>query len=377
MSAPISNIQYPIINMYQPTFTISHNLLLYVSRIEASREVISHAPIVPAWEARFRDDARVRTVFHGTHLEGNDLTAEQTENLVRSGVRDVATATAQQGIVAKERDIQEVINYRSVLLWIDQWQQTIGKNVVYSEEILQTLHRLTTNRMLPEDQSGQYRKQQVVVRSVTTGDIAYRPPVAVEVPDLVRDFLEWLNSAEARTLHPILRAAITHYELVRIHPFTEGNGRTGRAMATLVLYAEGYDFKRFFSLEHYFDSDIEEYYKAILSVQESENNELTYWFEYFCYGLALELDRVKQQVLKLSKDTQLHARLGRQIALSERQIVIFELMQKKDQVTSQDISEVLPNVSVDTILRDLKDMIEKGIIEKAGVTKGVHYSLRE
>ncbi len=363
--------------MYSANFTISHNLLLYVSRIEAAREILSHAPIVPAWEARFRDEARVRSVFHGTHIEGNDLTQEQTERLVRSGVRDVSTANQLEGVMAPERDIQEVINYRSVLLWIDQWQQTIGKDVVYSEEILKILHKLTTNRILPEDQCGQYRRQQVVVRSVSTGDIAYRPPVAVEVPDLLEEFLVWLNASESRVLLPILRAAITHYELVRIHPFTEGNGRTGRAFATLVLYAEGYDFKRFFSLEQYFDSNVEDYYKAILSVQESENNDLTYWLEYFCYGLAVELDRVKQQVLKLSKDTQLHAKLGRQIALSERQIIIFELLQKQQQVTSQDFSQALPNVSVDTILRDLKDMIDKGIIEKSGVTKGVSYSLRE
>ena len=126
--------------MFKPTFTITHNLLLYVSRIEAARELIEHSPIVPAWESKFRDEARVRTVFHGTHLEGNDLTKEQSEQLVRlDNVLDVESAREQSGIMAKDRDIQEVINYRSVLEWIDQWQDFIGKEVVYSEDILKTL----------------------------------------------------------------------------------------------------------------------------------------------------------------------------------------------------------------------------------------------
>lgn len=352
--------------------------MIYIARIEAARELIDHSPIVPAWEAKFRDDARVRTVFHGTHIEGNDLTKEQTEQLVRMEyVVNADDALSQANVVAKERDVQEVINYRSVMQWIDQWRDFIGKEVIYSEEILKTLHGLTTQRILPDDQIGKYRQQQVVVRSVTTGEIAYRPPVSLEIPYLLEDFFEWLNSEDARKLHPVLRAAITHFQLVHIHPFTEGNGRTARALATLVLYAEEYDFKRFFSLEHYFDSDIEEYYKAILSVQKSEEHDLSYWLEYFCYGLAIELDRVKQQVLKLSKDLQMKSRLGQQIALSERQIMIFELLQTQSEVTSQDLSKILPNVSVDTILRDVKDMIDKGVIKKSGVTKGVTYSLRE
>jgi predicted HTH transcriptional regulator len=69
--------------------------------------------------------------------------------------------------------------------------------------------------------------------------------------------------------------------------------------------------------------------------------------------------------------------LGRQVALSERQIVILELLQEQGKITSGDAQEMLPNVSVDTILRDLKDLIEKGVVEKHGVTKGVTYSLKE
>ena len=99
--------------------------------------------------------------------------------------------------------------------------------------------------------------------------------------------------------------------------------------------------------------------------------------EYFCYGVALEIDKIQRQVERLSKDLRMKKQLGKQVALSERQILLLELFQQQDQISSYDAQNTLPNVSVDTILRDLKDLIEKGVIEKEGVTKGVTYRLRE
>ena len=364
--------------MFKPNFTISNNLLAYVASIEASKEVVLNAPLVPAWESRFQSEAKKRSVFYGTQIEGNQLTKEQADQLLNlDKVQDAAQAARESGIVAQARDIQEVINYREVLNWIDGWQDFIGKDVVFSEQILKTLHSLVMQKILEEDKLGQFRQEQVIVRSVKTGEVAYRPPVAVEIPKLLQDFFEWVNDDEAKGIHPAIRAAISHYELVRIHPFTEGNGRATRAFALLLLYAEGLDVKRFFSVDEYFNADVEGYYQAILSVQEDPQNDMTYWLEYFCYGLAVELDRVKHKVLKLSKDLKLRRELGRQIALSERQIIILELLQNQGEITSEDASRVLPNISVDTILRDIKDLIKKGVVVKKGVTKGVSYMLSE
>ena len=91
--------------------------------------------------------------------------------------------------------------------------------------------------------------------------------------------------------------------------------------------------------------------------------------------MALEIDKVKAKVAKLSQDLKLKRELGQQVALSERQIVLLELLQNQGTMTSDDAQKVLPNVSVDTILRDLKDLIAKGVVKKHGVTKGVSYSL--
>lgn len=363
--------------MFQPNFRITNNLLTYIARIEAAKAMIDHSPLVPAWEAKFRDEALTRTVHYGTRIEGNDLTKEQAQQVVRlESFVDSDEVAARTGIIARERDIQEVINYRNVSVWIDQ-QDFTHSHKLFSLETLKSLHKLTMQKLIDEEHLGNFRKQQVIVRSARDGGVVFRPPVAVEIPYLAEDFFAWYNTPEAAQIHPIFRAAITHYQLVFIHPFIEGNGRTARAMATLSLYTNQYDFKRFFSLEQYFDSDVDQYYQALLSVQQAEANDMTYWLEYFCYGLAIEIDKIKHQVMKLSKDLKLKQQLGEQVALSERQIILLELLQNQGQITSQDAQAALPNVSVDTILRDLKDLMSKNIVSKQGVTKGVLYRLRD
>lgn len=373
--------------MFRPKYQISNNLLQYISSIESSREVIKHSPVVPAWEAKFQEEARVRTVYHGTRLEGNELSQEQAERVLATPGTDPAQVASGAGIVGKARDIQEVLNYRMVLDWINEWGRSLPGHdpngtalapvtlPTYTEQMLKTLHSISVQRIIAPEQCGVFRQQRVIVRGVESGQIVHRPPEPEQIQPLIQDFFTWINGPEARGMHTVFRAAVTHYQLVNIHPFVEGNGRTARALALAVMYAEDYDVKRFFSLEQYFDNDIENYYLAIRSVQESPNNDMTYWLEYFAYGLAIELDRIKQQVLKLSRDFQQQKKLGHQVALSERQLIIMEYLQDQGKVTSNDLNRILPMISTDTILRDLKDLIDKNLVEKHGVTKGVHYTL--
>jgi Fic family protein len=351
-------------------------MLKNIGAIEAAREVIEHAALVPSWEAQFRQEAMNRIVHHGTHLEGNELSKDQAARVIMVNESLAELAAQKAGIVGRDRDVQEVINYRRVVEWIDQLGTTARGAVEPSEKILQDIHTITAYRILPEDQRGTWRKVQVVVKNSRTGEVSFRPPSPDEIGPQLKTFFSWLNSLEGKQHHSVLRAGVTHYELVRIHPFTDGNGRSSRAMAMLTLYLEGYDVKRFFSLEEYFDRNAPDYYGALQSVGEGEAYDLTGWLEYFTHGLAVELDRVKQQVLRLSRDLQLKAKMGAQVALSERQIQILEMMQKNGgRAVSGDMEKIFPMISVDTILRDLKDLIKKGIIKKRGRTKGAFYML--
>lgn len=345
--------------MYTPIFSITNQILRSVGVIEAAREIIENSPLVPAWEAKFRDDAIVRSAYHGTHLEGNGLNYTEADKVL-SGVK----------IIGRERDIQEVLNYRNVLKYISEYDQT-----AFNDDIISHMHALTVNRILPDDAVGVYRKSQVVVRNSQTGEITFRPPPSLEVPFLITDFFHWLNQVKAESIHPAIVAGITHYELVRIHPFLDGNGRVARAMATLVLLRHGYDVKRFFSLEEHYDSEPVKYYEALQSVGKL-NGDQTPWIEYFVEGLAIELNRIKEKVKGLSTDLKIKKSLGgQQMSLSERQIKIVEFVQENGFLQNKAFFELFPMISEDTVLRELNDLVKKGILKKEGSTKGARYVL--
>lgn len=349
--------------MFSPKFSITNKILKNIGIVEAAREVILNAPLVPAYEKKFREEAIVRTVHHGTHIEGNELNISEAQAVLRG-----------QPIVGRDRDIQEIINYRNVINFLDFIAKGEVSQGQVSEEVFKKIHALTEDKLLPAEQCGVYRRTQVVVKNSLTGEITFRPPPAIEVPYQIEEFFAWLNSIPKDDIHPVLKAGITHYELVRIHPFLDGNGRAARAVATLVLFLEEYDIKKFFSLEEYYDKDASRYYEALKS---AVSGELTQWLEYFSEGLAIELTRIKEKVQRLSTDLHLKEKLGgKQVFLSERQIAIMEYIQRVGYLSNQGFKDLFPKISEDTILRELHDLIKKGIIKKEGRTKAARYMLR-
>ena len=355
--------KYAIITaMYTPKFSITNKILRDIGRIEASKEIIENAPLVPAYEAKFRQEAIIRTVHHGTHIEGNEL-----------DTGEVAAVLEGEEVSARDRDVQEVLNYRKVLSYIDKRAKQI------TEKDLLAVHKLTVEKVLRPEAAGKYRTTQVVVKNSKTKEISFKPPEALAVQNLIKDFFGWLSSEKAQDLHPVLAAGITHYVLAYVHPFVDGNGRAARAIATMVLFARGYDIKKFFSLEEYFDKNAKRYYQTLQAVSNQKadlaGKDLTVWLEYFCEGLAEELARVKERVKKLSLDLKLKGRTG-QIALSERQLKLVEYIESYGSVSNKQWRSILRDYSDDTILRDLKDLQKKKLIKKKGSTKGAVYVLK-
>ncbi|HPT66304.1 MAG TPA: Fic family protein [Candidatus Woesebacteria bacterium] len=373
--------------MFYPVFSINNQILKNIGIIEGAKAIIDEAPLIPAYEKQFQQEAIVRTVHFGTRIEGNDLTFQEVAKLVEG-----------QQITATERDIQEVINYRNVVSYLEELWSLYDANMplpeeksvpansdknrpfFYSETIVKRIHELTTAKIIPEIDCGKYRHQQVVLKNTRTGEIAHRPPPAIEVPYLITDFVDWLNNSASREIHPAIRAAIAQYILVAIHPFVEGNGRVSRAFAMLPLYVEGYDIRRLFSLEEYFDRNAEIYYNTLQSTHELSSDifkrDLTNWISYFTEALSIELSRVKTKVQSLSRDIKLKQKLGgKQLHLTERQIKLVEYMQQFGGLRMPDAQQLLPMVSDDTIWRDLKKLVDSGAVEKRGSTKGAYYCL--
>jgi Fic family protein len=358
--------------MYEPEFTVTQDILKNIGRIEAAKEVIENAPLVPIYEARFVSDALTRTVHHSTHLEGNDLTLQEAKKIIEG-----------ENIVARTRDIQEVINYRSVLKYLDGLEKDLREGWQYELTTLQKINALVCERLVDPDQLGVFRSSQAVLKDDQTGEIVFRPPPAVEVPYLLEDFFAWLNSIDGKKIHPVLRAGIAHYYVVAVHPFTEGNGRSARTFATLMLFVEGYDVKKFFSLEEYFDKDSAQYYQALFDVDTSSfgsdlaDRDLTPWLEYFTQAMAIELTRIKEKVKQLSLDIKIKQKVGHQVPLKDRQLKIVEYLEAHGSISTAEARSVSPGYSDDSLVRDFNYLLDKGLIRKEGKTKSARYYLKK
>lgn len=348
--------------MYTPIFTITNKILQNIGAVEASKHVIDTAPLLPYYEKKFQNDAMVRAVHHGTHLEGNELNLNQAERVMLG-----------QQVVARERDVQEVINYRRVMDMIGEVASEEGKKRPIDAELIKKMHKVTVERLLDPERAGEYRKTQVVVKNSLTGEVTFRPPLAVSIEFHMQELCDFINSVSGEVLHPVLKSGLVHYEFVRIHPFIDGNGRVGRALSTLVLFQDGYDIRKFFSLEEYFDLNAVEYYNALQSVSRMEGN-LTEWLEYFTQGLAIELTKIREKVEHISVDVKLKEKLGgTPLMLTERQLQIIEYIQKVGYLQNSGFKQLFPFVSEDTVLNDLKVLVNAGLVKKQGKTKAARY----
>ncbi|MCS7092073.1 MAG: Fic family protein, partial [Patescibacteria group bacterium] len=176
--------------MLIPKYTITNKILKNIGTIEAAREVVENAPLVPLYEKQFQTDAITRTIYHGTHIEGNELSLEQTRK-VMEGFE----------VTAHERDIQEVINYRNVAKFLDE---LLDQKRDYDLQMLLDIHKKTVEKIVDPEKTGVLRKSHVVIKEENTGKIILAPPPYAEVPYLIDDFFEWFNSPSAKEIHPVL-----------------------------------------------------------------------------------------------------------------------------------------------------------------------------
>ncbi len=189
----------------------------------------------------------------------------------------------------------------------------------------------------------------------------------------MKALVRWINSQKAEELDPVVEAGIAHYEFVRIHPFIDGNGRTARVLATLILYIRGFDAKQFFCLDDYYDSDRQAYYRILKEIDQ-KTLDLTAWLEYFTKGVRLSIDAVKERVARLSSERLRKTKRG-QIALTERQMRIIEFINQHGRITSGNIAEMF-NISRQASLKEINKLVALKVVTLIGKGRGSHFTIK-
>jgi len=331
---------------YQPKFTITPRLLALVQDIAALRERIAGATIEVPWIPALQKDTRARNTYSSTAIEGNPLTLEQVR-----AVEEGRTLTA-----VPDRARREVVNYFAALRHIEKHA---GKKTITHEDVLR-LHKIIAGRVMEQGEAGRYRTIRVRVGS-------YSPPPPERVSGMMFELLEWWNK-DSGSLTPVLSSAIVHYQFEAIHPFADGNGRTGRALALWELYRRGFDTHHIFSVDEYYWEGRPRYYAALQAVRQ-QGEDLTSWLEYTAEGLLLTLERAWQRIQHLSARAK-----GKKLVLRPKQEQLLRLLRENGSLSPKEIWDGV-GVSKQGAMDLLRPLMEAGLVKRVGTRKSGRYVL--
>jgi Fic family protein len=269
---------------------------------------------------------------------------------------------------ANPDDARELLNYRKAFDFVSEYLKS-GDPI--TEGLVREIHkRLVEGVRGGAAAPGEYRKIQNYVVNSVTGETIYTPPPAHDVPVMMAELAKYLNR-EAET-HPVLMSGIAQFQIVHIHPFLDGNGRTSRLLSTLCLYRAGYDFKRLFTISEYYDRDRDTFYRAIQGVRES-NMDMTGWLEFFIEGLSTQLAEVKERGEQAIRQDV----LIREHGLSERQAKAIAYILENGSLTIQDFERLCSNVNRRSLQRDLRAMLGMKLLVSEGATNKLVYRMKE
>ncbi|MEI7908315.1 MAG: Fic family protein [Verrucomicrobiota bacterium] len=331
---------------YEPQFTIRPRLLTLVEVIAALRERIQGAAVELSWIPALQKDSRTRNGHASTAIEGNPLTLEQVR----------ALEEGHELAASDPRSSREVLNYFAGLRYVEKHA---GKKIIRHEDLFE-LHRILADSVMDQGTAGSYRTIQVRVGRC-------HPPAAADVSGLMFELLEWWNK-QSTGLSPVLSSAILHYRFEQIHPFADGNGRTGRALALWELYRRGFDSHHIFSVDEYYWEDRPGYYAALDAVRVA-GEDLTGWLEYCAEGVRQTLEQVWLRVQTYN------VKSPEKLVLRPKQELLLRLLRDHGSLAPAEIWAMLA-VSRQGAMDLLRPLLEAGLVEKVGGKKTGRYSLK-
>ncbi len=338
--------------MFKPKLTITNKINKALLEIERARGFLEATKLKEEWIKEMQSEALILESHYSTHIEGTKLTLAQSKKIL--------TGKTVMGINKDDR--QELLNYKEAMDFVSEY---LGKKSAITENLIKQIHEILVKDVRGGTlEPGKYRKVKNYVVNLLTGEVIYTPPQPSYVPQLMKEFVEWLNNKS--NISPVIVAGISQYKLVDIHPFLDGNGRTARVLCTLILYQNGYDFKKLFSLSEYYDKNRAGYYEAIQSVRENEMY-MTYWLEYFTEGLKNQLIEVRAKGEKAIKK-EIIIEKAKKFNLNERQQKILLLLLGKERASVEEMRNIL-NLVRRTVQRDLSKLSDLNLVKEISKSK--------
>lgn len=313
----------------KPPYEITPEILKYVASISEKIGEINAKYLIKS-NPTLRKQNKIKTIHSSLRIEGNTLTEQQITAILEN-----------KRVIGPRKDIIEVLNALEVY-------KNINNLKPYKEKDFLNAHKLLLQKLI--EQPGKYRNQSIGI--LKGSKVEHIAPPLENVPFLMKDLFEYLKDKSEISL---IKSCVFHYEMEFIHPFLDGNGRMGRLWQTLILMQD-YPVFEFLSFETLISKNQEKYYKALSS--SDKDGKSTKFIEYMLQIIDHSLDELLQNSSKKLSD-------------NDRMLLFLETA--KNDFTRKDYIAYFKDISSATASRDLKNAVEKSLIERYGDKKTSTY----
>jgi Fic family protein len=343
--------------MFKPKYSITHALLENVKRIYSLVQGLNQRSFPHVVLAELQKNAEAISSFASTSIEGNPLPLTDVKRILKN---------RPQSIRDSER---EVLNYNEILKEINA---KMAKGAVpFTLNLILQIQKKVTAKLLPASQSGKLRADPVFVNDPRLRKTVYWPPDESDVPALVMDLLQFLEAGNNK-IDPLLLAGLFHKQMVIIHPFMDGNGRTTRLLTKILLADMGLNTFNLFSFENYYNQNVTRYFETV-GVRGNYYDlagkiNFTPWLEYFTGGILDELLRVEKLLPRSANDPNME--------LKPHHWKILDVIAKKGFITDRDYAGLVERAKPTRRL-DFNKLIELELIVRQGKGKNTYYILKD
>lgn len=349
--------------MYEPKVTITAKLQNSLNSIEGICDLVRTIPVMPIIEERIQHEALVDTVYYTAKIEGNPLDIRTAERI-----------GSKQLSMFEDEDSQTFANIYKVMDFIKH--VAAETDIPINEEVIKQIHAFVIRDIPSQGSPGVYKLEPNAILDNATKQHIFLPPNPSDTPKLMSELMVWLTR-KPLAIHPIIAAGVAHLELVAIHPFDNGNGRTARALADLILYRYGYSFRYLFSWVRKVGIDMDVYHRKLREVLGSkygDNNDATMWVEYFADSVAKSLDEKKPMLLNLHNYFVEAENIGREKGFSRDQVHAMVYADFYGYVTTG-VYMKATKLSRATVVKRLTEIVAAGIMRVKGKGRNVCYVL--
>lgn len=337
-------------NAFAPVYSITPPLLDMIKQITVLVHDLNQRAVPDVVLMEMQAEARAVSTYASTSIEGNPLPLTEVKRLLK-----------QQPAKLRQSE-QEVINYNLVLSELNQ-----KLDVPFTSELLHQIQAGIMAELLPDHHLGQWRREAVVVYEPRTQEVVYLPPSYEDVPELMTALIAFVQ-ANRGVLDSLLLAGLFHKQMVAIHPFVDGNGRTTRLATKLLLAGLGLDTFNLFSFENYYNKNVTRYFQHVGLFGDyyelAPDLDFTPWLVYYAEGILDELLRVQKQLglAQSTPATRLHGHHQQ----------ILDYIDQHGFITDKDYAGLTDRAKA-TRTTDFNKLIDLGLIERHGRGRSTHY----